>query len=208
MRRVRDYVIDPEDPERLDEWREVLIKSRIPEKFWTCTAKAITAPDVRTFVEEAIENAKTWLGRGTGFYLHGGFNSGKTGVMCILGMDACRRGDCVTYLALRDLAGVRFRETKEFELVNDRLYRTDVLLLDDLGSERFRLLSAAGAAMEETVRIVSEKARSVIATSNISWKRFPDHYAEVEAFVSTLKRCVHPFAVINDQWPDTLEKPW
>lgn len=207
MRRVRDRVIDPHDPERHEEWKELLVYSHIPEGFWDCTVEAITEPTVRAFAEGAVTNAPSWLGRGTGFYFHGPGNSGKTSLMCLLGMEAARRGDCVLYLAMRDLPAVMFREAGE-ESRHNRLKRCDVLLLDDLGSERFGLHTAAGAAMEHAVRDVTERGRSLIVTSNISWSDFPTQYAEVPLFVSSLQRKVYPQAIINSQWPTSPETPW
>ncbi len=205
MRRIRDYAENLKDP---GEWEDWLRRCRIPSGYWHCSPSQISKREVREFVEGGIANIKSWLGNGMGFYLHGPFNSGKSALAAILAMDAARRAERVLWLSVRDLASVRFRETPEFAAVNDALYHCDLLVVDDLGAERFRLTGAAGAALEEAIRIPYDRSRSVIVTSNISWGDFPVHYAEIDGFVSVLKRRIYPFAVVNDQWPDGPGTPW
>ena len=180
MRRVREWCIGPEADDASD-WREALSRSRIPEGYWGGTPAAIKDPELRGWLERTLESAPQWLGQGVGFYLHGPLNSGKSSIAAILAMDAVRRCERVLWLPVRDVPAVRFGEQPQ---VAAALQRADVLVLDDLGAERFRLESAAGSALEEVARIVYDRGRSLITTSNISWEDFPGQYSDIEPFVS------------------------
>jgi len=137
--------------------------------------------------------------------LHGPLNSGKSSVAAVLAMDCVKRAEVVTWIPVRDIPAVRFGEKPE---IKSRLSRTDVLIIDDLGSEGFRLQSAAGAALEETARVVYDRGRTLILTSNIHWDDLPSQYSEIAPFVSVIQRRVVPVGIVNDQWPDAPESAW
>jgi DNA replication protein DnaC len=201
-RRIRDRVINPD--EEPSGWRLALEEAGIPAKHWGAAVETIREGSVRNWLAGALSNAATWLSDGVGFYLHGPLNSGKSGSAAVLAMDALRRCERVLWLPVRDVPLVRFREGERGKLLDDRLQRADLLVLDDLGAERFRLSSAAGPALEETLRIVYDRDRSVIITSNIAWDEFisTSPYArEAEPLVSVIRRRCYPVPIINDQWP-------
>jgi DNA replication protein DnaC len=148
-----------------------------------------------------LVHPELWLGKGYGAFFHGPENTGKSSLAAIFAMEALRRIEQVLWLHVRDVPAVRFRENPEFAKVDDLLHQADFLVLDDLGAERFRMSSAAGPALEETVRILYERNRSVFVTSNFSWKAFDEHYSkEARPLVSVLNRVVIPVA-LTIPWP-------
>lgn len=202
MRRVHDHSPrrDPDDePER---FRECLREANLPERYWRSTPSHIQRAELREWVERQVASEKEWLSQGQGWYLMGDLNSGKSSIASIFLMDAVRRCERCLWLSVRDVPVARFREGDRGKLLGERLDECDLLVLDDLGSERFRLSSAAGAALEETARILYDRGRSLIVTANLSWRQLGEHYAaEAGPFVSVLRRMVTPYHVFNDQWP-------
>lgn len=201
-RRIRDRVRNPiEEPA---DWRAVLEASQVPEKHWNATAAAIREPKIRGWLEGACANAPAWMSSGAGFYVNGPLNSGKSSVGAILAMEGLLRVERVLWLAVRDVPLVRFREGERGKMLDDLLHRADLLVLDDLGAERFRLTSAAGPALEETLCIMYDRDRPVVITSNIAWEEFisTSPYArEAAPLVSVIRRKCWPMPIVNDQWP-------
>lgn len=200
MRRVRDHRRNPDDdPSR---WHEALRRAHLPERYWSASPDKIESPELRAWVERQLAEAPNWLAGGQGWYLMGDLNAGKSSIAAIFLMDAIRRCDRCLWLSVRDVPTARFREGERGEALAEALNGCDVLVLDDLGSERFRLSSAAGAALEETARILYDRGRNLIVTSNLSWRQLGEHYNdEAGPFVSVLRRLVTPFHVRSDQWP-------
>lgn len=162
---------------------------------------AIKAPAVVTSVQTCIDTMPTWLGEGRGFYFDGPLGTGKSSIAAILGMAAMKRCERVTWLPVRDVPAVRFRENDAMKRVDDRLRTTDLLILDDLGAERFRLSSAAGTALEECIRMIYDRNRSLIVSSNVSWSAFlRDYGAQAEPLMSVVTRIVQPIQIVNPQW--------
>ena len=194
---VRDRRLDPaEDPDR---WVAALRRARIPDRFWSADIEKVKGNV--GWIRSALANVEKWAGQGNGFYINGPFNTGKSAAAALLAMEFIRRCHVVVWLSVREVPGVRFHEG-ELAAVDALLQRADVLVLDDLGSEKFRMTSAAGGALEEVVRIMYERQRAVIFTSNKGWPEFPHTYATTPGFVSVVQRISIPVALI-DPWNDT-----
>ncbi len=206
MRRVRDVCITPR--ENPTEWREALERAGLPEMYWRSNIPAIDSTEITEWISTAVCETKTWLGRGNGFYIFGELNSGKSSLAAILLMEAAKRCERCMWLPVREVPTVRFRETERHSAMSDRLETLDLLVLDDLGAESFRLTSAAGAALEAVARIMYDRGRSLIITSNIAWDHLDNAYADAPGFVSVVKRRIVPVGIVNDQWPSGLRSAW
>jgi DNA replication protein DnaC len=205
-RRIRDRVLNPDDD--LADWRRSLTDANIPEKYWGSTVEAVREPRVKLWLSQAVANSANWLSDGHGFFIHGPLNAGKSSCAAIFAMDALRRCERVLWLPVRDVPLVRFHEGERGKMLDEKLHRADLLVLDDLGSERFKLSSAAGPALEETIRIMYDRNRSIIVTSNMEWGEFSarsDYAVQAKPLVSVLRRRVLGVEVRNDQWPVTPE---
>jgi DNA replication protein DnaC len=200
VRRIRGHKRGPDkDPDR---WWDALLASNLPERYWGATVAAIGAGKVSGWVKAVLADAPQWLSEGRGFYICGPLNTGKSCIAALLLMDAVKRMETTLWLSVRDVPGARFRDTPKMADLDDRLRRCDLLVIDDLGSERFKRTGPAASALEETVRILYDRQRSVIVTSNFSWRQLDQEYAQFNApLVSVLRRTVKPFEVLNDQWP-------
>jgi DNA replication protein DnaC len=198
---VRDRRMFPEEDPAA--WQAALKRAGIPERFWTADPALVKGNN--RWIHQAIEDTGFWAAKGYGFFLHGEFNTGKSAAAAILAMEFIRRCHVVTWLPVRDVPRVRFHEGDGAD-TDTRLRTTDLLVVDDLGSERFRLESAAGGALEEVVRIVYERSRPVLLTSNKAWTEFPTTYAKIPAFVSLVTRLSFPIA-LGHQWPNAPNMP-
>ena len=190
---IREHRLEVDEPGTLN---RALERARIPKRFWSADHSAVKGDN--TWIQQALDNPDGWAGKGYGFFLNGPFNTGKSAAAAILARDFVMRCRVVVWVAVRDVPAIRFHEGEMAE-VDALLRRADLLVLDDLGSERFRLTSAAGAALEEVVRIMYESQRPTIITSNKGWDQFQATYSP--AFVSLVKRVSIPIALI-DPWDE------
>lgn len=197
---VREHRLDPNDETDRGRIEAALQRACIPRRFWTARPGEVKGRN--GWIMQALAEPEKWAGEGHGFYLHGPFNTGKSAAACILARDFVLRAHKVLFLKVCDVPRVRFHEDDEASMLDARLRACDLLVLDDLGSERFRLDSAAGAALEEVARIMYDKQRPMLVTSNKSWEtEFPGSYGGVPAFISVVQRMCIPVAMI-DTWPD------
>jgi DNA replication protein DnaC len=175
-------------------------RANIPERFWDATPDQVKGNN--KWMRQALGQPDLWAEKGYGFYLHGPFNTGKSAAACILARDFVLRAHKVLFLKVCDVPRTRFHDGAEGVALDTRLRHADLLVLDDLGSERFRLDSAAGAALEEVVRIMYDRSRPIVITSNKAWEgEFPASYGSVPAFVSVVQRICISVALV-DPWPD------
>ena len=189
-----------EDPGR---WYEVLAATNMPKRYWGSDIEQIDGGSgVYSAVAEAVEHTPKWLSEGKGFYICGPLNAGKSSIAAILLKAAAMRFQRCLWLSVRDVPGVRFKDTAHNAELDERLRTCDLLVLDDLGAERFKRTGPAASALEETARIVYDNDRSLIVTSNFSWRQLKEEYGQInEPFVSVMRRMVKPWEVINNQWP-------
>jgi len=192
---IREHRLNPdEDPIR---FHQAMERANIPRRFWDADPEQVKGDN--TWIKQSLADpANVWAGRGYGLFIHGPFNTGKSAAAAILARDFVMRCHVVLWLSVRDVPAVRFHEGDMAKL-DKLLRRADLLVLDDLGSERYRLESAAGAALEEVVRIMYEANRAPIITSNVEWQAFQAGYPK--SFVSLVTRMCIPVSLV-DPWDD------
>jgi DNA replication protein DnaC len=200
MRKIRERQRDPEeDPRR---WNRLLDEANIPSRYRRARLDLVRGEP--KWLSGAVEDPNAWLGRGYGYHINGPNNTGKSSAAAILAMDAIKRCERVTWLPVRDVPGVRFREGPRETILHERLYKTDLLVLDDLGSEGYRLSGAGGGALEAVIRILYDRDRSVVYTSNAGWAQFQGAYAGVPSLVSVVMRQTWPVSM-TELWPEGPE---
>jgi DNA replication protein DnaC len=199
-RRVRDRTFDPgDDPSR---WRLALQAANLPERYWTADPLRVPDPAVRTWLLSTLENAATWMANGTGLYVNGPLNTGKSSVGAICLMEAVRRCERGMWLPVREVPSCKFRETPESAALYDRTRAADFLVLDDLGAEAFKRSNAAGAALEEIVRHFYDRKRPIVFTSNVAWSELAARYGgDTDPLVSVIRRMVVPMPLYTP-WPE------
>lgn len=169
----------------------------MPERYWGCKPELVKGDN--TWIKQAIQDPDLWAGQGFGFYIHGSFDCGKSGAASCLVLEMIRRCHAVEWMSVRDVPGIVFQESDDERERYKRLKLLDLLVLDDLGSQRFRLTSAAGTALEDVARIMFDRGRPVVYTSNVPWEEFEGRFFEVPAFVSVVQRTSIP-VVLNEGW--------
>jgi DNA replication protein DnaC len=198
---VRERRLNPDDPDDVGGWNAALKRARIPDRYWAASPAQVKG-DPR-WLQKALAYPEEWAGKGYGFHISGPFNTGKTACAALLMMEFIRRCHSVLWLSVREVPGVRFHDGA-LAALDDRLQTADMVVLDDLGAERFKIDGPAGAALEETVRIVTERGRSITFTSNDAWESFPITYAAMPAFVSVVQRHTVPIRLF-ETWPQAPE---
>ena len=198
-RRVRDKQRSPEeDPAR---WARLLAEANVPPMVSRATPDQVKGD--AAWLLGALAKPEAWLAEGFGYYIQGQLNAGKSSVAGILIMDAIARCEVCTWLPVRDVPGVRFREGDRNAAIHERLYKTDLLVLDDIGAESYRLDGAGGAALEAVIRILYDRDRSVVYTSNVGWQAFVGTYPA--GLVSVVRRRSWP-VTLTERWPDAPER--
>lgn len=193
---IRERRFGPEDG---TQWFAALKRARIPERYWSAQLAAVK--DDARWLHEAINHPEAWADKGWGFYINGPFNTGKTAAAALLAMEFVKRCHHVLWLAVREIPGVRWRQNDALAALDTRLGTADMVVVDDLGAENFKVDSLAWTTLEETVRIVTERGRSVTFTSNTAWESFPAVYRALPAFVSVVRRYTIPVS-LTSTWPD------
>ncbi len=187
MRKIRERCVDPNDDAA--RWRALLADSNLPDRYWNVREELVQDPATRQWLAKCLADA-LFLANGTGFYVFGQLNAGKSSVAALFVMEALRRAERALWLPVREIPAVRFRDTPAHAALGAKLDRADLVVLDDLGSEGFRTAGNAGAALEAVVRIVYDRRRTLVVTSNIYWPQFEATYAAAGAFTSVVKRMV------------------
>ena len=196
MRRIRDRSAErgPHDPGR---WHRLLDQANVPEMVRTATIEKVKSNP--TWLRAAVNHPEEWLAKGFGYYIQGDLNTGKSSAAGLLIMDGVMRCETCTWLPVRDVPGVRFREGERNTALHERLYKTDLLVLDDIGAESYRLQGAGGAALEAVIRILYDRQRSVVYTSNVGWQAFASTYPA--GLVSVTRRRTWP-VTMTERWPE------
>jgi len=194
-RKIREHARDPHDDPR--RWDRLLDEANIPSRYRRAQLDLVRGET--KWLRGALETPDAWLGRGYGYFIHGPNNTGKSSTAAILAMDAIKRCERVIWLPVRDVPGVRFREGERNVALHERLYQSDLLVLDDIGAETYRREGAGGGALEAVIRILYDRDRSVLYTSNAGWAQFHGAYAGVPSLVSVVAR---------QTWPVAMAEPW
>jgi DNA replication protein DnaC len=187
----RDPALDP------GRWCKLLTDANVPELVRDATLEMVRGD--KAWLQGALTQPEEWLGRGFGYYIQGQLCTGKSSAAGLLIMEAVRRCEVCTWVPVRDVPGVRFMENDRLKALHERLYRSDLLVLDDIGSESYRLAGAGGAALEAVVRIMYDRNRTVVYTSNLAWQTFANTYPA--SLVSVIRRRSWP-VTMTERWPE------
>jgi DNA replication protein DnaC len=182
----------------------MLRETFVPDRYARAQLDRVLDPGMRAWLGRALDAAPEWLAPGYGFYIHGPGNTGKSSVAGLFLREALLRAERALWLHVSEAPGVRFRSTPRAEAMSEALNRADLLVVDDLGAENYRVEGAGGGALEEVVRAVYGRDRTLIVTSNLHWSDLPGRYPPL--FVSALRRTLTPVALVR-VWPEAPDLP-
>ena len=174
----------------------MLATANVPERFQSATVDRIKEDDAREIIGEMLDDV-AWRVKGDGLVINGPFNTGKSSAAAVLAMDSIRRCERVLWVPARDVPSVMFRDSPRDRELYTMLRSTDLLVVDDLGAEGFGADKAGGAALENMARILYERQRPMIVTSNLSWGQLQEKYRS--SFVSVLMRMLAELRM-TDEW--------
>jgi len=195
---VRDRSINPDDPDDVERYRAAMHRSRVPWRFWDARIDLVKGNNA--WLTEWCGDPGRTATEGTGLYVHGDLNTGKSAVAAILAREFVLRNHIVVWLAVAEIPFIMFNATDEHTKIRKRLQSADMLVLDDLGSESFKLSGAGGVALEQIIRGIYHRQRSLVVTSNNAWEQVPVVFGSHPALASLIQRALRPVK-LSAHWP-------
>jgi DNA replication protein DnaC len=114
-------------------------------------------------------------------------------------MEMLRRCHVVEWLAVRDVPEVLFSKEQHHIDRRGRFKELDLLVLDDIGAQRFKLNGAAGTALEDLARDMFDAKRPMVFTSNVDWGDVATTFDAIKGLVSLMNRVSIPVK-LNEVW--------
>lgn len=173
------------------------VKANIPLKYRSMTFDQITHPqtvEVRSRIADYIASLETQLEDGKGLYLYGSTGLAKTGIACIVLIEAIRKqrsGYFLTLDALVDLYAGGWKDEKLKEQYQDVVLGTDILVIDEVGNESKTNNNLVSMCFNDVLRRRFGNLQTTIITSNLFFKKVKDVYGE-EVY-SILNECTTPY---------------
>ena len=129
------------------------------------------------------------VNNGDGLLIHGVLSTGKTAMAVLFAKEVIRRGGVITFIPMSDFMDIKVKDLKvkgEEETIMERVHRSHLVILDDLGTETFGKNANGLAALEGILRSIYNNKASVIVTSNRLSAELAKEYPS--SIVSLLKR--------------------
>jgi len=181
--------------------RAALIRAGVPERYWKASLRAIEDCPHKKRLSRFLVDVHKHVQKGSGLYLEGDFESGKTSAAVALLKEVLRRGGSAYFLKAKDILRVVYDDMPSpdgMELAIRLVRDADLLVLDDLSAEGFNPKKGGGAELEGIVRDRYDTNRSLLVTSNRPAKALLEHYTQ--AFVNILRRTVSVIKIETAQW--------
>ena len=162
----------------LDNW--AFRRMNIPERFWGVGYDRL--PDIaRAPVRAYCSKLEAMLRRGAGFYLYGSAGVGKTGIGVVLLKAAWERDRTGYFTTIKELRqAVRDEDTFDgSESVLARCKEVDVLVLDDLAPDDFKMFQFGIGEIEHLIASRAMRARTTILTTRLTPDFFRLEYSSI-----------------------------
>lgn len=131
-----------------------------------------------------LNDAKSFVanfGDGSNLLLYGETGLGKTFLSNCIAKEVMSQGKTVLYLSAKQLfeeiiAGYKFHDRSDYEELNQNIYTSDLLIIDDLGTELTNNM-----IISELYEIINQRQiskKSVIISTNLSLRQLDQKYSE------------------------------
>lgn len=194
---VRDRCMSPDNPDDAQRFERAMRRARVPWRFWDADVERVKGNN--TWLKEWCADPNRTAGDGVGFYIHGNLNTGKSAVASIMMREFVLRALTSVWLGVNEVPRVMFNDDDDATTIQARLRRADMVVIDDLGAERFRLTGGGGGALEQIIRDTYHRQRTLVITSNVAWEQMPVVFGAHPAIVSLLQRAVRPVK-LSQSW--------
>jgi len=181
--------------------RSLLRAANVPLRFWDAKFKLIKDQEVREVFEPMLASVHEMVNEGRGLLLCGPLSGGKTALSVVFAKEVIRRGGVVTFIPVdkfMDIVINNVRMKGEDETLMQRIDRSHLVILDDLGTEAFKKMGAGTAMLESLVRQLYNNKASLIVTSNKSVEEIKEDYTP--SLFSLIQRMLSDYGVENNQW--------
>ena len=179
-----------------------LRRANVPEKFWYATIAEV--PKHLPYVKKVLSyytQMDELMGKGIGVYLYSSQNqTGKTSIAVALLKRAIKLQKTVFFEEAGRLKNALTRN-EEFEdsvLLDSRIRRVDLLVVDDLGKEYRTSSGYAESTIENIIRDRVQSVRPFIITGNMTPKKIGSVYSE--SLSALLKGVLIPIEVSGYDW--------
>lgn len=155
-----------------------LLWANIPLRYWQSTVNKASV-EACAFLKEFFPVMDKWINSGDGLMFHGEYATGKSSLAVIVAKEVIRHGGIVTFIPaarLMDYIVKDMRVAGQEETILERAARSNLVLLDDLGSETFSSGPAGAACLEGTLRQWYDNLISVLFTTNLSYDAIEKRY--------------------------------
>lgn len=185
---------------------EMLVASGVPRRYWNAQLSAIEGePEYKVMLGQYMDRIHEHTDEGMGLLLYGGFETGKSSLAIVVLKEAIHRGGIAHFISSRDIPSAYF-EAAELEaafgdpiVIKDRIRRSNLIVIDDLGAESFDQKGPAGAEIERVLREAYEEMQTVIMTTNAADPKDLEGKF-TQGVVSLLGRITTQIEVKTSQW--------
>lgn len=179
------------------------LKANIARKYRTLTFDDITHPQtiqVRAEVKKFIDTIPFQLDNGKGLYLYGSTGLAKTGLACIVLMEAFKHrytGYFSTLNQCVDLYADGWKDERARQKYEEKILGTELLVIDEVGNESKTNMTLVSGCFNDILRQRAGNMYSTIVTSNLYFHKVKQIYGE-EVFSILNETCsVHEFKGID-----------
>lgn len=183
--------------------RFLLEAANVPFRYWDVKFKLIKDEEVRDTFRPLLVNVHEQMNAGKGYLLTGPAGSGKTSMSVLFAKEVMRRGGVVTFIPAAEFVEIMISQTRipgQDETLVQRIRRSHLLVLDDLGAEVSGSTGNIMSMLENLVRRAYNSKVSLISTTNLLPKEMVSRYTPT--FYSVLNRMCDVTPMVNKQWSD------
>jgi len=145
------------------------IEANIPTKFRNFTLANVTEPDSQKIVKKIskyLEKLRHYRKKGVGLYLFGNPGTCKTGLGCIVLMEALKLGYSGYVTTVVEYINLLTKNFDEESGIVRKISDVDFLLIDDVGREYQDEKGFVSSRLEELIRYRADNLLPTIITSN------------------------------------------
>ncbi len=179
----------------------LLTLANIPLRFWNVALKKITHQETGEKFQPLLHSIHDVVNAGNGYLLRGAFQTGKTSMAVLFGKEVIRRGGIVTFIPAHAYMGIEInnkRVSGAEDTISERVQRSNLLIIDDLGSEVKGKSGVSMSMFEGLLRTAYNNKTTVIATTNLNTDEIKKQYSP--AVCSLITCLLTPMKITNEQW--------
>ncbi len=152
--------------------------ANIPLRYWNASAKLLST-EGKEHLMALLPSLDALVNSGTGFWIQGEYETGKTSLAVVIAKEVIRHGGVVTFIPavrMMDYLVQNIHVEGQEETILERCERSNLVIFDDLGAESYSNSPNGQAALESLFRRFYDALISVIFTTNLTAKTYSERY--------------------------------